>query len=232
MKRTFGVGYCKEIQPVHLKGDQSWKDWCWSWNSSTLAISWEELTNWKRHWSWEGLGAGGEGGDDRGWDGLLSSPTRWTWVWVDSGSWWWTGRPGVLQFMGLQRVGHDWVRLNWTPSLHSVHLFLICPTSIYWAPGTRNTKMTNIHPSLEVLTVVSRWLENQGWWERKGKVSEVPSRSSFVIAKWYTPVHVCVHVCAVMCSSSYSNQGRKKKVMIKKLGEGYSWKGLRIYVTH
>ena len=59
------------------------------------------------------LRAGGEG-DDRRWDGWTASPPRWTWVWVDSGSWWWTGRPGVLRFMGLQRVGHDWVtELNW-----------------------------------------------------------------------------------------------------------------------
>jgi len=84
-----------------------WKDWCWSWNSSTLATSWEELTHWKRPWCWEGLGAGGEG-DDRGWDGWMASPTQWTWVWVNSGRWWWTGSPGVLQLMGSQRVGHDW----------------------------------------------------------------------------------------------------------------------------
>ena len=63
---------------------------------------------------WEGLGAGGEG-DDRGWDGWMASRTRWTWVWVNSGRWWWTGRPGVLQFMGSQRVRHDWAtELNWT----------------------------------------------------------------------------------------------------------------------
>ena len=74
----------------------------------------EELTHWKRLWCWEGLGAGGEG-DDRGWDGWMVSPTRWTWVWVNSGSWWWTERPGVLQFMGSQRVGHNWAtELNWT----------------------------------------------------------------------------------------------------------------------
>ena len=61
-----------------------------------------------------GLGAGGEE-DDWGWDGWMASPTRWSWVWVNSGSWWWTGRPGVLQFMGSQRVGHDWAtELNWT----------------------------------------------------------------------------------------------------------------------
>ena len=84
-----------------------WKDWCLSWNSNTLATSCEELTHWKRPWCWEGLGAGGEG-DYRGWDGWMASPTRWTWVWVNSGSWWWTGRPGVLQSIGLQRVGHGW----------------------------------------------------------------------------------------------------------------------------
>ena len=60
-----------------------------------------------------GIGAGGEG-DDRGWDGWMASPTLRMWVWVNSGSWWWTGRPGVLRFMGSQRVGHDWAtELNW-----------------------------------------------------------------------------------------------------------------------
>ena len=68
----------------------------------------------KRSWCWERLRAGGEG-DDKGWDGWMASPTQWTWVWVDSGSLWWTGRPSVLQFMGLQRVRNDWVtELNWT----------------------------------------------------------------------------------------------------------------------
>ena len=93
---------------------QHWKDWYWSWNSKTLATSWEELTHWKRPWCWEGLGAGGEG-DNRGWDGWTASPTRWAWVWVNSRSWWWTGRPGVLWFIGSQRVRHDWeTELNWT----------------------------------------------------------------------------------------------------------------------
>ena len=68
----------------------------------------------EKTWCWEGLRAGGEG-DDRGWDGWMASLTQWTWVWVNSRSWWWTGRPGVLRFMGSQRVGHDWVtQLNWT----------------------------------------------------------------------------------------------------------------------
>ena len=75
-----------------------------------------KLTPLKIPWCWERLKAGGEG-DDRGWDGWMASPTWWTWVWVNSGSWWWTGRPGVLRFMALQRVGHGWVtELNWTDS--------------------------------------------------------------------------------------------------------------------
>ena len=92
----------------------NFKDWCWSWNSNTLATSCKELTHWKRPWCWDGLGAGGEG-NDRGWDGLMASLTRWTWVWVNPRSWWWTGRPGMLWFMGSQRVRHDWAtELNWT----------------------------------------------------------------------------------------------------------------------
>ena len=105
---------CKEIQSVHPKGDQFWKDWCWSWNANILATSWEELTHWKRPWYWEGLGARGEG-DNKGWDGWIALPSQWAWVWVDSGSLWWTGRPGVLRFMRSQRVGHDWgTELTWT----------------------------------------------------------------------------------------------------------------------
>ena len=62
----------------------------------------------------ERLRAWGEG-DDRGWDGWMASVTQWTWVWVNSGSWWWTGKPDVLQSMGSQRVGHDWAtELTWT----------------------------------------------------------------------------------------------------------------------
>ena len=92
----------KEISPgCSLEG------LCWGWNSNILATSCKELTHWKRPWWWEGLGAGGEG-DDRGWDGWMASLTQWTWVWVNSGSWCWTGRPGVLRFTGSQRVGHDW----------------------------------------------------------------------------------------------------------------------------
>ena len=114
-----GVGKALESRP---QGDPTcpssrrsvlgvhWKDWCWSWNSNTLATWCEELTHLKRPWCWDRLRAGGEG-DDRGWDGWMASLTRWTWVWVDSGSWWWTGRPGVLWVTaGLDTT--EW--LNWT----------------------------------------------------------------------------------------------------------------------
>ena len=97
------------------------------------------MTHWKRLWCWEGLGAGGEG-DDWGWDGWMGSLTRWTWVWVNSGSWWWTGRPGVLWFMGSLRVGHDWAteltelkRFLAVPE-HCLHSSLIL-TSIYETKG-------------------------------------------------------------------------------------------------
>ena len=110
--------YCKEMQPVHPKGDQSWVFIGRTDAEAETPILWpplcKELTHWKRHWCWEGLVAGGEG-DDRGWDGWMASPTWWTWVWVNSGSWWWTGRPGMLRFMGSQRVRHNWAtELNWT----------------------------------------------------------------------------------------------------------------------
>ena len=130
---------CKEIQPVHSKGDQSWvfigrNDT--KAETSTLATSCEDLTHWKRLWCWEGLEAGGEG-NNKGWDCWMASPTRWTWVWVNSRSWWWTGRPGMLWFMGSQRVGHDWAtELNWTDPLsmllaqydwcHTVDLSSVC----------------------------------------------------------------------------------------------------------
>ena len=107
---------CKELKPVNPKGNQSWIfiGRCWSWNSNTLATSCKELTNWKRPWCWERLKVEGEG-DDRGWDGRMASLMWWTWVWRGSGNWWWTGKPGVLQFMGSQWVRHDWAtELNWT----------------------------------------------------------------------------------------------------------------------
>ena len=102
-----------------------WKDWWWSWNSYTLATWCKELTHLKRPWYWERLKVGGEG-DNRGWDGWMASQTRWTWVWVSSGSWWWTGKPGCNPWG--YRVRHDWAtELNWANSQRSekiIHLLI------------------------------------------------------------------------------------------------------------
>ena len=107
---------CKDIKAVSPKGNQSWifiwKDWCWSWNSNPLATWCKELTHWKRPWCWERLKVGGEG-DDKGWDGWMASPTRWTWVWASLGSW---DGQGILVCCSSwgHRVGNDWAtELNW-----------------------------------------------------------------------------------------------------------------------
>ena len=106
----------KSILNIH------WKDWCWSWNSNTLATWCKELTDWKRPWCWKRLKVGGQG-DDRGWDVWMASPTQWTWVWVSSWSWWWTGKPGVLQSMGSQIVRHEWAtELNWRDGSKNLYL--------------------------------------------------------------------------------------------------------------
>ena len=108
----------KEIQPVHPKGDQSWVFIGRTDVEAEVPVLWPpDAKSWliwkdpdaEKDWRQE------EKGTNRGWDGWMASPTQWTWVWVDSGSWWWTGRPGALQSMGLQRVRYDWAtELNWT----------------------------------------------------------------------------------------------------------------------
>ena len=108
---------CKEIQPIHPKGNQSWiywNDWCWSWNSNTSGTWCEELTHLKRPWCWERLKAG-EKGDNRGWDGWMVSPPWWTRVWISSWRWWWTGKSGVLLDHGVttsQTWLSDWTEQN------------------------------------------------------------------------------------------------------------------------
>ena len=101
---------CKEIQPVHPKENQSWIFIGRTDAEAETPILWPpDVKNWL-------LGKAPDAGkdwrqedrDDRGWDSWMASPTQWTWVWVNSRSWWWTGRPGVLQSMGSQGVGHDW----------------------------------------------------------------------------------------------------------------------------
>ena len=96
-----------------------------------------------------GLRAGGEG-DDRGWDGWMASPTQWTWVWVNSGSWWWTGRPGVLRFMGSQRVRH------------------CCATEVSW-----NTIRLCPSPFNEKVLHLPWTLKSRGW-ESEKRVKHPP----------------------------------------------------------
>ena len=105
---------CKEIQPVHPKGNQSWI-FLWRTNAETLILWPPDTKNWLigKDPDWERLKAGGEE-DDKGWNSWMASLTWWTWIWSSSGGWWWTGKPGVLRSMGSQRVRHDWVtELNW-----------------------------------------------------------------------------------------------------------------------
>ena len=124
----------KESQPVNPKGNQSWIFIGRTDAKAETPILWpldvKELTHWKRPWCWEKLKEAGEG-DDRGWDGWMTSLTQWTRVWVSSGSWWWTGRPGMLQSTGSERVRHDWVtELNWTASMQTL-IRLQTPCSLW-----------------------------------------------------------------------------------------------------
>jgi len=115
-----------------------WKDWCWSWNSNTLATWWEELTHWKRPRCWERLKEARKG-DDRGWVDWMASLTGWTWVWVGFGSWWWTGKPGMLKSVGSQRVGHDWATelthktVNYRPKYPDINCNK-CPDNLSSSP--------------------------------------------------------------------------------------------------
>ena len=116
--------------------------------SNILATWCEELTHWKRPWCWERLKEGGEG-EDRGWDGWMASLTQWTWVWVNSGNWWWTGRPGMLQSMGSQRVGHHWeTELNWTNWTRNIDgqtgMILLVVTDPWWKTRVVCDIMKNI----------------------------------------------------------------------------------------
>ena len=122
-RRLFRVPWTARRSNQSILKEISWKDWCWSWSCDTLATWFEQLTHWSRPWSWERPTAGGEG-DDRGWDGWMGSPMQWTWVWASSRIWWWTGKSGVLQFMGSQ----SWTRLSDWTELNLIH--------IYWASAT------------------------------------------------------------------------------------------------
>ena len=126
---------CKEIQSVHSKGNQSWVFIGRTDAEAETPIFWPpHVKSWLfgKDWCWQRLGAEGEG-DDRRWDGWMASAAQWTWVWVNSRSWWWRGRPGMLRFMGPQRVGHDWVTERNLTEETKDHLILIsnCRNSGY-----------------------------------------------------------------------------------------------------
>ena len=132
---------CKEIQPVNPIGNQSWIFIGRADIEAETPILWPPDANWL---IWKDPDAGRDWRQEEkgltGWDGWMASPTRWTWVWVNSGSWWWTGKPGVLQSMELQRVGHDWTELNWTRNRVRTALGLIYSVFIHFI---------NIHVSMK-----------------------------------------------------------------------------------
>ena len=156
----------KKIKPVPPKGNPSW---IFIGRTDAKAPKlWPpdtELNYWKRPWCWERLKVGGEG-DDRGWDGWMASPTQWTWVWVNSRRWWWTGKPGMLHSMGSQRVRHDWAtdqqQRMWVHLLvrntgggnprregaEDPEPFLLCP---YIRPGLRQSTIICPQPPLPKL---------------------------------------------------------------------------------
>ena len=133
-----------------------WKDWCW--NCNTLGTWCKELTHLKRHWCWVRLNAGREG-DDRGWDGWMASPNQWTWVWVNSGGWWWTGKPDMLQSMGSQRFGHNWgTALN--KHFLSLHQWVQLPFGCVTSRITHPIR----YPIVAIPFLTQRW-HRGGWWE-------------------------------------------------------------------
>ena len=140
--------HCKDTLPVHPKGDHSWvfywKDWCWGWNTNTLATWCKELTDWKRPWCWERLRAGGEE-DDRGWDGWMTSLTQWTWVWVDSGN---LNGQGGLECCSSwgHKVSDTTEWLNWTELMIMSSVTQWCLTLC--DPRNRSTPGLRVHHQL------------------------------------------------------------------------------------
>ena len=120
----------KKIQPVHPTGNQSWIFTGRTDDEAETPILWLPDVNltdsFEKTLTLRKMKAGGEGGD-RGWDGWMASLTQWTWVWVDSRSWWWTGRPGILRFMGSQRVGHNWATelTDWNIYMTEINIYML-----------------------------------------------------------------------------------------------------------
>ena len=162
-----------------------------SWNSITLATWCEELTHWKRAWCWERLRAGGEG-DNRRWDGWMASPIQWTWVWVNSRSWWWTGRPGMLWFMGSQRVRHDWaIELNW----RTICVFCLEMTHVQIILNYRLTHITPVLFSSSALVTEKKKVEPP----RLDLQKEAPPSFTNSSAPWVSPTHLsALHIFSLL----------------------------------
>ena len=156
---------CKEIKPVNHKGNQSWIFIGRIDAEAETPILWPpHAKSWLtgKDWCWEGLGA--EEGDGRGWDGWMASQTRWMWVWVNSGSWWWTGRPGVLRFMGSQRVGHNWTtELDWTELSTAYILLSQCFVTINICFFNNQSILNRMETSGEKLTGMSHVPSSYTW---------------------------------------------------------------------
>ena len=131
---------------------------------------------------------GGEG-NDRGWNGWMASPTQWTWVWVNSRSWWWTGRPGVLKSMGSQRVGQDWVtELNWIElmailclALYRTHPSVFQRELHHFTTSLAIYKSSDFFISLPTLVIVSFWYVGLFTWE-----------NNYFSSEPVVPGHLCV----------------------------------------
>ena len=135
---------CKEIQPV--SPEYSLEGLMLKMKFQCFGHLMRRTDSFEKAWCWERLRAGGEG-EDRGWDGWMASPTQWTWVWVSSRSWWWTGKPGMLQSVESQRVRHDWVtELNWT-ELNWIRLRVESGTMGYPAPLAMTCYQCSLIPS-------------------------------------------------------------------------------------
>ena len=175
-----------------------WKDWCWSWDSNSLATWCEELMHLKRPCCWERLKAGGEGEDKKKWDGWMASLPPWTWVWVNSGSWWWTGRPGMLRFMGSQRVGHNWAtELDWTNStFKNLYTHIQAPLVaqiVKNLPALRETWVQSLgrekSPEKRTATYSSIVAWRIPWTEEPGGLQSMGSQTLTWLSGWHTCSH-------------------------------------------
>ena len=138
---------CKEIQPVHPTGNQPWIFIGRTDAEAETPMLWPPDA--KKGLIGKDPDAGKDWRYNRWWDGWMASPTRWTWVWASSGSWWWTGRPGMLQSMGSQRVRHDWATELIDSYLYIIHIiynyFYIFPYMLnYLCPWDSPGKNTGV----------------------------------------------------------------------------------------